>query len=457
MKKRAMLCCALLVFCGFSLAAQAEEQTPAPAEAKTDEAAVRSLTEERRDIIKYGLETEIVELLAVLKTEKDGAFIPDFTTLLEAGPGAKTAQEIFAYFGVLGSDAGVGPAEKYLDAYEDTPRDILAAVLRYLADEKTHSFPEKIYPLLSSSNPQIAGAAVRYLGKKAEPESSGKLLELFKNEDTSQSRRGEIILALGDMKDPGAVSFLASLLADEDEDITLRRFACDSLGKIGDEAALPAIRAALESTDNILRAYAVSSLGRFPGDQNAAVLVSALRDSFPRIRELAAERLGDMNYAEAVDILIYRARRDPDKKVRQAALRSLSKIDAGNAVGFLQEFMESDRNAIDLRTFVAEALTDEHPSAMKESASRIMAAEWAKDRSPMLDAVCKLLSQKEYSGFDNLYEKMLGHPSFIIQIYGIRGVQKNHLTSLKAEIQELSAEGRHPQLRKNALSALEEL
>jgi hypothetical protein len=94
---------------------------------------------------------------------------------------------------------------------------------------------------------------------------------------------------------------------------------------------------------------------------------------------------------------------------------------------------------------------------MAESAARIMAKEWAKDRSPMLDVVCKLLSQKEYSGFEDLYKRMLGHTNFIIQIYGVRGAQKNRAASLKAEVEALSAEGRHPQLRKNALSALEDL
>jgi HEAT repeat protein len=424
---------------------------------QTEGQSVRSLTEERRDIIKYGLETEIIDLLGALKAEKNGDFIPDFAALLETGPGVKTVQEIFGYFGALGSEAGTERAEKYLDAYEDTPREIILAVLRYLADEKTHSFPEKVYSFLDSSNTQIAGAAIRYLGKKGSAESAAELLRLFDKDETSQQLRGEIILALGELRAPETVSFLMSLLDDEDEDITIRRYACDSLGKIGDPEALPSIKAAMESGDNILRAYAVSSLGFFPGEENSAILTAALRDPFPRVRELAAERLGDINYADAVDILIYRARRDPEKRVRQAAVRSLSKIGSSAAVTFLQEFLEGERNPGDLRSLAAEELTEKHPSAMKETAAKIMNQEWDKDRSPMLDIVCKLLSQKEYSGFDGLYERMLGHKSFIIQIYGIRGIQKNHVSGLRSQVEQLSAEGHHPQLRRNALSALEEL
>ncbi|MDR1316392.1 MAG: HEAT repeat domain-containing protein [Spirochaetales bacterium] len=434
--------------------AATEETSPVPA-VQAD--AIRSLSEERRDIIKYGLESELNDLLTVLRNEKNDEFIDDFAQVLEKGAGVKTVQEIFSYFTVMDSDRGVEKAEKYLENYQEESRDVIIATLRYLSNEKNHDFQEKVYPLLDSANAQITNAAVRYLGKRRNAESAGKLLDLFEKEETSQSLRGEIILALGELKDPETVPFLTALLEDEDEDMNLRRYACDSLGKIGDGRALPAIRTALESQDNILRSYAISSLGYFPGEENAAVLLSALRDSFPRVRELAAQRLGDMDYKDAVSILIYRVRRDPDKKVRQAAIASLAKIGTGEAVAFLQEFFEGDKNPGDLRSLAAEQLTDLHPSAMKESAAKIMDAEWTRDRSPILDVIGRLVSQKEYSGFDDLYKRMLEHSSFIIQIYGIRGIQKNHISSLKAEVEALSAEGRHPQLRKNALSALESL
>ncbi|MDR1625690.1 MAG: HEAT repeat domain-containing protein [Spirochaetia bacterium] len=427
-----------------------------PAEEKPAET-IRSLGEERRDTIKYGLEPELIDLLAALRNEKNDGFIGDFAEVLAQRPGVKTVQEIFAYFTVMDSDAGMEAAEKYLENYQEEPRDIVGAVLRYLSAEKNHDVQEQIYPLLDSPVIQIAKAAVRYFGKKGNAESAEKLLGLFGKQDISRDLREDIVLALGEMKAEGAVAFLISLLEDEDEDMTLRRYACDSLGKIGDSQALPAIKAALGSPDNLLRSFAISSLGYFPGDENAGVLTAALRDSFPRVRELAAERLGDMGYEEAVDILIYRARRDPDRKVRQAAFRSLSKIGSSEAVAFLQEFLEGERNALDLRSLAAEELADRHPDAMAESAAKVMAMEWTKDRSPMLDVVCKLLSQKEYSGFGDLYKRMLGHANFIIQIYGVRGVQKNRVTGLKAEVEALSAEGRHPQLRKNALSALEGL
>jgi HEAT repeat protein len=283
------------------------------------------------------------------------------------------------------------------------------------------------------------------------------LMKLYEQEETSLQLRGEIVLALGDMKDAAATPFLISLLDDEDEDMTLRRYACDALGKSGDRDALPSIKRAIDSKDNILRSYAIAAVGHFPGEETVQILMTSLRDSFPRVRELAAEKLGDLEASEAVDILIYRARRDPEKKVRQSAFRGLSKIGGGSAVKFLQEFLEGERNSPDYRTLAAEELIERRPESSAPPALKVMEQEWTKDNSFLLDAVCKLLSQKEFSGFDGLYERMLQHKSFVIQIYGIRGIQKNRVSRLRADVEKFTNEKFHPQLRRTALAALEVL
>ena len=169
---------AVLLLAALALPLEAQEQ-PKPPEAK-EEVAVRSLAEERRDTIKYGLESELIELVAALKSENNSGFVDDFAAILATGPGVKTVQEIFSYLGAMKSDKGVRSAEKYIDNAEEESREILIAALRYLAEEKTHNFPEKIYPLLKPFNPQLAGAAVRYFGKKGGAGSAEQLIEFFK-------------------------------------------------------------------------------------------------------------------------------------------------------------------------------------------------------------------------------------------------------------------------------------
>lgn len=419
--------------------------------------ALKSLSEERRDIIKFGIESEITELLGTLKAEKDETLVPEIAIILKGAAGKKITGEIFEYLRLVKRSEGIEPAEQYLKNHEDTPPDLLVTVLRYLSEMEEHGKPELVYPILDSKQSQLVSAAVRYLGKKPSSETADRLLGVFENRDTGLQQRGEIILALGELKDPATVPFLADILDDEDEDPTLRRFACDSLGKIADVRALPGIRKALDSGDNILRAYAVSALGNFPGEETMNILLTSLRDSFPRVRELAAERLGDLRSEEAVDILIYRAGRDPEKRVRLASFRSLSRIGNGKAVGFLREYLEGERNAQEFRILAAEELAERHPDAIEKSADKIMTQEWSKDNSVILDAICKIMSQKEHAGFGQHFEKMLQHRSFIIQIYGIRGIQKNGLSRFRTQVEEFTKDKYHPQLRRTAMTAMERL
>lgn len=54
-----------------------------------------------------------------------------------------------------------------------------------------------------------------------------------------------------------------------------------------------------------------------------------------------------------------------------------------------------------------------------------------------------------------LYEKMLGHDNFIIQIYGVRGVGRNQILALKPQLEAFAREGSsNTVLRNNARAAL---
>jgi HEAT repeat protein len=423
----------------------------------TDAGSIKSIQEERREVLRFGIETEIIDLLSVLKGEKETALDEDILELFKSLPGQRLLKEIFDYFRVSKNPAAETKAHEFIDSFDGNRPELIITILEYLSEIKTSSPADKIYPLLDARDHRISAAAVKYLGRKGTDESADLLIDRFSRENTTTQDKGDIILALGELKSKSALPLLTKILDDEDEDLTLRRFACDALGKIGDLSALPSIKNALESKDNLLRAYGVYALGNFPGKETEESLISYLRDSFPRVRELAAQKLGELKTENAADILIFRARRDPEKRVKTASFRALSLIGGEKPISFLTGFLEDERNPTEFRLLAAGELIEKHPEAGSSAALKVMEQEWKKDNSQLLDGICKTLSQQEFSAFAPHYEKMLDHKSFIIQIYGIRGIQKNRLTGLKSRIEEFSKEKYHPQLRKHALAAMESL
>jgi HEAT repeat protein len=192
--------------------------------------------------------------------------------------------------------------------------------------------------------------------------------------------RGDAADALGNMKEAavGAAPTLVKLL-DDDEHYGIGGdfygngsiwhypgdHARDALTKIG-PAALPALRAALQSESRTVRRRAAEAIGNLGAPAATAKddLLSNLQDPHREVRAAAAQAIGSIGDARpaAIDALIL-ALNDPHLPVRIAAAQSLASFgQASNAAipalqKMLQDQLRSGRNA------AQDALKRIHPTA----------------------------------------------------------------------------------------------
>ena len=114
---------------------------------------------------------------------------------------------------------------------------------------------------------------------------------------------------------------LAALAGDGDPDVRWK--AIVALGDIGDPRAAPALRPSRRPR-SVRAGRAVSALARL-GSPCLPLVLDALADPDPRVRQGAAEVLGLVGDPAAVDGLL-RALRDPAESVRRAAAVALLRI-----------------------------------------------------------------------------------------------------------------------------------
>ena len=126
-------------------------------------------------------------------------------------------------------------------------------------------------------------------------------------------------------------------------------------------------------------------------------------------------------------------------------------------IGFLEALLLNERTSFQLRPVIAKELIDRHFSSVAETIEKTMAQEWEKENSQLLLTICKELSLKSDPGLSSLYERMLGHANFIIQIYGIEGIRRNRLTSFIPRLEEILATSKNNTLKKYAQAALDGL
>ena len=420
---------------------------------------ITSLREDRTKVLRYGIDDEVVEVINAIKDEKDYSYNEELLAILTVTGNRKIQLPILLFFQNQKSDIAASYVSTILkEATEDYEVDekVLLASISYSGTIENSQAVEYLYQLSQFNKPLIAAEAIRILGKIGDDTYAERFLERLQDddfEDNESSLRESTILLLGELRYKPALLTLIDIAQDESASPVSRRYACDSLGKIGDEEAIPILEGILNDEDRILRSYALSSLAYFETDEIEAILIEALRDSFWRIRVAACEGLAKRKALSAIEILIYKAERDPEVNVKKAAMSALARIGGNTSWNFLAQYYEDQGNTDQLRSIAFNSLLAENVSQISESIKRVFEQEWEKDSSWLLNYTCKELSRIESEDLLWFYEKMLDHKNYLIRIYAVRGIALNDVLSLYGRVREIAEDdNENKQLRKEASS-----
>lgn len=426
------------------------------AEETKDKEGIRSITEERRELLLYGIDDQVIAFISTLTEEKNEILAGEVFAAYKMTRNPRMKVEILKYFSEIDFSGAREEALAIVDSFEDQPSKLVSEAIRYLTRGTFEELGERFVPLLDATDQEVARMAIKGIGLSGIETGAQKLLELLDDDDYPSNLKPEIILALGDLKNPAALPRLQEILADEGENPVWRRYACASLGKIGDEAALPVIEKVLYDQDAMLRSYAVGSLQYFEGDRVVDLLIAALKDSFWRVRLSAAQALGTMQAVEAVPILIFKAEKDPEMNVRIEAVRALGAVADSASLDALGRFYGQDLTPVGLRVISAELLAEKDLPNSLDLFKNVIERHWGKDTTRILERTAQILSRTESPLLEPFYARFLDSGDMVVMIYGMRGIAKNRVVSLKEAVEKLSGEGNHRSIRREALAALEQ-
>lgn len=422
----------------------------------------RSIIEKWRDTLRFGINSQIIELVPTLREERITELEPEIARLLESSRNEQLQQEILSYYRELELREAQPVAIELLSEYQVSGNQRTQAAIRYLADlppespEARSEVAELLAEIVRQGGMQIAASAARAVSSYGEELGVDQITELY-DEAITEDVQAALILSLGEMGNPGAFEFLARIAEDEGEQMVLRQYAVDSLGKLKVEEAIPIISDLLAADNSLLRAYAVSALGRFETEKAQNALIAALRDEFWRARVFALQGIARLQVEEAIPAVLYKVRQDPEQRVRLEAVETLHAFPTGEVRNFVEESITDPRVNQEIRLAMVDLLLDWGDSFSVSLLDSVMLSAWEEENSRLLDYLCRQASRSENALLAPLYEKMLSHPNYIIRIYGARGIARNGLARYRGSLEELTGEGHHPALRQNAQRALDEL
>ena len=173
---------------------------------------------------------------------------------------------------------------------------------------------------------------------------TSQLIGLLRDPDPEVRRTAA--LSLGKIGRIEATRALVGELTDTDSQV--REASAWALGNLGEEVtdlAGPALANLLWDSVADARATAARALGQMrPSGALVAIILKAVHDSNPGTRLAGVQALGWLESPVSFKTLI-QALKDPDSRVRQAAVAALGELGDVRAAPFLIERLSSDREA----------------------------------------------------------------------------------------------------------------
>lgn len=416
--------------------------------------------EEWRSTLLYGIKSEILELFPILIENQETELVPDVVQLFESSNDSEILAAAADYLTEVESPDGHSRAQELIQTADRSAAGLPVALMTYLRETEAELQEETIESLIETSTigtTRDADAAVRLLGASQEV-SNDQLIELYRDQLVTGEIQGRILIELGRRGDPDVFDFVSEIIQEgEEAQTTLQRYAIDTLGKLGDPRALPTILSQFDSSDAITRAYAVNALTEFDTPEANRALIDALRDNFWRVRVAALETIADREMADALPAVMYKARRDPERRVRLEAIKTVAALNDNDGWELLRERFREERTAVDERGAIADELIRHNLGDSLDTIMEVIESEWEEEDSRLLDTIGRIISQVEDPRVEPIVTRYIDHPNFILQIYGLRAVGQSRLTGLTEITEARQEEGNHRAVRQAATRALQQL
>lgn len=423
-----------------------------------------SIIDKQRDIIRYGTETEIANLIVTLKKE-NATYLND--ELIEIAKGTKNINIISGVFSFFAEQKVSGLEARAIEIIRnryDEQKETVRRAIEYVAAVETQDAIKPLQEILETEDKPFINSAIRAIGKIAgnspvqlKRDISEFLTTYYKTKEPADDDKNAIIHALGETGLSDSVDFIADIATNPDERPFRRMTALEALGKIKNSKGLDAMLQAVTDSDPNVRSSAVAALGPFTGNKVEDTIIEAFRDSFYKTRLAAAKASGERKLASAVPYLKFRALNDEVFAVKEASVKALGQIANTEAIHALVEIFENKNTPDGIKISSADMLMS--IDAAKYTTDIIKSYEEAKQKKQkaLQSGLAKVLGQGKENNLKGLAKEFLGSTDMVELFYGLQLVKINKFIDLVDLIRPLLDEKKYGSLAIKARETLDVL
>ncbi len=415
------------------------DQEKAAAAAEKDETPQDE--ENNRNTIRYGLPSEISTLLDTLLKNDDPRFTEEIYDLFQVTKSPSIKEKVLKYFTKAEDPCLEDYAVDLLNDPYDEANAVVKATFQYVSAVKTTAAIPAVVSLVESENENYFNDAIATLGDIGGPEEALFLVEYLEREDLSDAQRQTLMRNCGKMHAVETWDKLVDILNNDDENTFVRMYAAESLGLMQVEKSVPVLVEHFDATDPNLRQYVIKGLSNFPDVIEAkATIIQAIRDDHWRVRQEAIRTTKDKDIKDAVPYLIYRAKNDAEKIIKEDSYAAIAALNTDEGNDFLIAQLQDKKVADGTKKKIVEVLLKEDHAGEKEIIELAKSVATDDKRKDLRYAIAKEMVKNYKSSYDQVAELYLGSKDATTISLGLDMYKQKKSSSLEPYVNTIANE-----------------
>lgn len=399
------------------------------------------------DILKYGLEGQITELIDELTKNQDNRFVDGIYDLFQETKSVAVKEKILEYFTKLKDSCLASYAVEIINDPYDEKNSIVEKCFKYVSEADIKDANPGLVDLVDKEEDAYFTGALSALGETGGKEEALFLADYLDRDDLNVSQRQALMRVLGRIKAVETWQKISEIAKDENENTFVRMYAAEAIGAMEKPESEDILVELFESNDPNLRTYVIKGISYFNDKKSSDLIIQALRDSQYRVRLEAVSAVGKNRIDKAVPFLIFRCKdKDEQKQVKEKCYSVIADLNTSDGNDYLISVLKDKKIGDATKAKVSAALLEYNHAGTKEVIELARSALKSDIQKNLRYALGKEFAKYDRSEFADICAEYIASDDVATQGTGLDIWAKGRYSSVKAAVEEIAKDAEEENL-----------
>lgn len=391
------------------------------------------------DILKYGLEGQITELIDELTKNQDNRFVDGIYDLFQETKSVAVKEKILDYFTKLKDSCLASYAVEIINDPYDEKKSIVEKCFKYVSEADIKDANPGLVDLVDKEEDAYFTGALSALGETGGKEEALFLADYLDRDDLNVSQRQALMRVLGRIKAVETWQKISEIAKDENENTFVRMYAAEAIGAMEKPESEDILVELFESNDPNLRTYVIKGISYFNDKKSSDLIIQALRDSQYKVRLEAVSAVGKNRIDKAVPFLIFRCKdKDEQMQVKEKCYSVIADLNTSDGNDYLISVLKDKKIGDATKAKVSAALLEYNHAGTKEVIELARSALKSDIQKNLRYALGKEFAKYDRSEFADICAEYIASDDVATQGTGLDIWAKGRYSSVKAAVEEIA-------------------